>query len=194
MNGSPEIAVSLAHLDGLYAATDDPWDFRASPYEAARFAATLDALPRPRHAHALEVGCGNGELARRIAPRCDAYTGVDAVERALAAALVAVPKGRFLRAFLPCPLPEGAYDLIVLSEILYFLDEAGLRDLAAQVDGRWPGADVVAVTWLGPSGNPLQGDYALASFAQATVRRRKAAAPGDPGHRIDVFAPLGDRT
>ena len=72
-----------------------------------KFGATLEALPRPRHDHALEVGCGNGELARRSRPRCDAYTGVDAVERALAAALVAVPGAVRLRTFLPSRGPRA---------------------------------------------------------------------------------------
>ncbi|MEM7709165.1 MAG: class I SAM-dependent methyltransferase [Pseudomonadota bacterium] len=184
------MAVSRAHLHGLYAGTDDPWGFRTSPYEAARFAATAAALPRPTYTHALEVGCGNGELACRIAPCCDAYTGLDAVESALAAARTALPRGRFVQVFLPCTLPEADYDLIVLSEILYFLDLPGVRDLAAQIDARWPRADVVAVTWLGPSGNPLEGPAAFACFATATDRRRASAPPGDPGHRIDVFEPL----
>ncbi len=160
-------------------------------YETARFAATIAALPRPRFSEALEVGCGNGELARRLAARCDAYTGVDAVAKALEAARVAVPTGRFVQAFFPCPLPDGDYDLIVLSEILYFLDEPSLCDLARQLDTRWPGADVLAVTWLGPSGNQIEGDAALACFAAATQRRRTSAPPGDPRHRIDLFAPSG---
>ena len=37
------MAVQRDHLDWLYAETDDPWNFRASAYEAARFAATLSA-------------------------------------------------------------------------------------------------------------------------------------------------------
>jgi len=184
------MAVPRAHLDRLYAATDDPWDFRASAYEAARFAATFSALPRVRYSHALELGCGNGELARRIAPRCAAYTGVDAVKEALAAAHIAVPGGQFVQAFLPCPLPDAEYDLILLSEILYFLDKGGLRDVAQQIDARWPAADVVAVTWLGPSGNPIEGNEAVSCFAKSTRRCSVPAPPGDALHRIDLFLPL----
>jgi len=185
------LAVSRTHLEDLYARTDDPWDFRSSPYEAARFEATLAALPNLRYAHALEIGCGNGELATRLAPRCDAYTGIDAVPAALDAARAAVPKGQFVQAFLPCELPEGAYDLIVLSEILYFLDRPGLRALAEQLDFRWPGAVILAVTWLGPSGNPLEGSDAFKHFTASTTRDGIPAKPGDPRHRIDLFAPLG---
>lgn len=177
--------VAPDHLESLYAATDDPWRFRTSAYERAKFSATRQALPRRRYRSGLEIGCGNGELARRLAPCCTAYTGVDAVERALVAARRAVPSGRFCRLMLPAPLPEGAHDLIVLSEILYFLDGAGIAALAAQIDARWPEADLLCVTWLGPSGNPLQGEEAFALFAEATARRFRAAG-GTRRYRIDV--------
>lgn len=184
------MAVPRTHLEQLYSGTDDPWNFRSSPYEAARFDATLAALPRAGYVHALEIGCGNGELARRLAVRCKDYTGVDAVASALASARQAVPGGTFLQAFLPCNLPNGAYDLILISEILYFLDEVGLDDLASQLDRRWPDADILAVNWLGPSGNDIEGDAALMHFATATERDRLSCRPSDPRHRIDLFSPV----
>lgn len=185
MNG-----VDPDRLDALYAGTDDPWDFRTSAYERAKFAATVAALPRPRYASALEIGCGNGELARRIAPRCTAYHGLDAVDRALAAARRAVPSARFDRLFLPDRLPDGAYDLIVLSEILYFLDADAIADLAGQVGGRWPKADVICVTWLGPSGNPLEGAEALDLFRAAFPGKLEMIAE-TPDYRIDVAEATG---
>ena len=181
-------AVDAAALQALYAGGDDPWDFRTSDYEAAKFAATAAALPRPRYRSGLEVGCGNGELARRLAPRCDAYAGLDAVKAALAAARRAVPEARFHQGFLPCDLPTGAHDLIVLSEVLYFLDADGIDRLAAQIDERWPAADIVCVTWRGPSGNPLEGEAALALFL-AAVEGRTAATPRlEDRYRIDVLS------
>ncbi|MFN4129284.1 MAG: class I SAM-dependent methyltransferase [Paracoccaceae bacterium] len=159
--------VGQDHLKALYADGDDPWGFRTSTYEQEKFRATADALSRYSYASALEVGCGNGELARHIAPRCAHYIGVDAVGFALDAARRAVPKGQFVQAYLPCDLPDGPHDLIVLSEVLYFLDHDGLLSLGHQITHRWPAAEVVAVTWLGPTGNPLQGEAALAAFAGA---------------------------
>jgi trans-aconitate methyltransferase len=177
------------HLLGLYAATDDPWNFRAAPAEAARMDALAAALPRPRYRSALELGCGNGELARRLAPRCAAYAGLDAVPAALAAARRAVPGARFVQGFLPCDLPQGDHDLVVLSEILYFLDAASLRWLAGRLDRDHPRADLAVSTWLGPTGHALSGAEALAAFAAATPRARAVAWEG-PGHRVDLFAPL----
>ena len=178
-------AVSPEQLDRIYAAGDDPWSFRTSQYEQAKFRATRDALPRRSYRSALELGCGNGELAKHLAPLCAAYTGVDAVETALAAARKAVPEGQFHQAFLPAPLPGEAHDLVLLSEVLYFLDPAGLAELAQQIDTRWPDCDVVCVTWLGPSGNPLEGAQALECFKTASRRAFGQVAATDD-YRIDV--------
>ncbi|TDL74168.1 methyltransferase domain-containing protein [Palleronia sediminis] len=184
---------NLAHLHGLYANTDDPWDFRSSPYEAERFAAVERTLPRAHYGMALEIGCGNGELARRIAPRCASYTGIDAVPSALVAARAAVPTGRFVEAFLPCALPEppggAGYNLVILSEILYFLDQSAIARIAGDLDRDHPGADVICVTWRGETGHALSGDEAVAAFAAATDRRCRTPHVAD-GYRIAIFSPL----
>ena len=181
-------AVGLDHLQALYADGDDPWGFRTSAYEQAKFQATAAALLRLAYDSALELGCGNGELARHLSPRCEHYTGVDVVDTALDAARRAVPQGRFVRSFLPCDLPNGPHDLIILSEVLYFLDRPALASLGRQIVRRWPEAEVIAVTWLGPSGNPLEGETALAAFAAATEPALTAALVArTPQYRIDRF-------
>lgn len=158
------IGVAQHHLQALYADGDDPWNFRTSAYEQDKFRATANALLRPTYSSVLELGCGNGELARHVAPRCMRYTGVDAVACALDAARLVVPDAEFVQAYLPCDLPDGPHDLIVLSEVLYFLDHDGLLSLGNQLAHRWPTAELVAVTWLGPTGNPLEGEAALTAF------------------------------
>lgn len=158
------IGVSQDCLLSLYADGDDPWEFRTSAYERDKFRATAGALLRPTYSSALELGCGNGELARHIAARCLRYTGVDAVACALDAARRAVPEGQFVQAYLPCDLPDGPHDLIVLSEVLYFLCHDGLQSLGHQITNRWPAAEIIVVTWLGPTGNPLEGEAALMAF------------------------------
>ena len=187
------LPADLSHLLALYERTDDPWDFRTSDYEARRLAAVAAALPRARYASALELGCGNGELARRIASLCKAYTGLDAVPVALRAARAAVPGGRFVEGFLPCDLPAApggrGHDLVLLSEVLYFLAPDAVRDLAARIDRAWPGADVVTATWRGSTGHALGGEDAFAVFADATLRSWRIA-PSDAGCRVAVFAPL----
>ena len=186
----------LAHLVGLYADTDDPWAFRSSAYEAWRMEAVVRCLPRRRYGAALELGCGNGELARRVAPLCDAYTGLDAVPAALAAARAAVPEGRFVEAFLPCDLPEpvmgGTYDLVLLSEVLYFLDSGAIGGLARDLDRDHPEADVVTVTWRGSTSHALDGDAASATFREATARA-VVEERVTPRCRIVAYAPNARR-
>jgi SAM-dependent methyltransferase len=180
-------AVDPQQLEALYARGDDPWEFRTSPYERAKFRATCAALLCPAYSSVLELGCGNGELARRLASRSARYTGLDAVETALAAARKAVPNGRFVQDYLPCDLPGGDHDLIVVSEVLYFLDTPGLAALAWQIARRWPQAEIVAVNWLGPSGNALQGEQALAAFAERLSAHISSPVVRTERYRIDRF-------
>ena len=79
------------YFERLYAQSADPWDFEASPYEAAKYAATLAALPRPRYANAFELGCSIGVLTRALAPRCERLLATDVSEAALAQARVSAP-------------------------------------------------------------------------------------------------------
>ncbi|UOA16734.1 MULTISPECIES: class I SAM-dependent methyltransferase [Sulfitobacter] len=183
------MGVGLDHLQGLYAQTSDPWGFEHSAYEQAKFAATRAALSQSGYRSAFELGCGNGQLARHLIDLCARYTGMDAVASALRAARQAVPQGRFVQGFYPGPLPEGDFDLLILSEVLYFLDRAGLEQLAIDIQARWPQAEIICVTWLGPTGNPLQGEEALKGFAQALAARDFARLTQTDDYRIDRALP-----
>ncbi|MCF7701719.1 SAM-dependent methyltransferase [Loktanella sp. M215] len=157
----------LDHLETLYADTDDPWHFATSPYEQAKFRATRKALTRDRYRSALEIGCGNGALAHHLALLCDSYTGIDAVSRAVIAAQNRVPDAHFLQAVYPCPLPAANYDLIILSEVLYFLTPDAIRQLARDLVDLAPGAELICVTYLGDTAQALQGRDTLTVFQSA---------------------------
>lgn len=180
-------AATAADLDRVYAGGPDPWDFRNSPYEAAKFAATGQALARENYRAMLEVGCGNGELARRLAPRTGRYVGLDAVEIALAEARRAVPSAVFVRAFIPGALPDEAFDAVILSEVLYFLDAAGIGWLAREVGRRWPQAEVLAVNFRRCTGDSLGGDAAAGLFAEALTTHRPTVVTCNVDYRIDRF-------
>lgn len=176
----------LDHLHRLYADNDDPWNFATSPYEQAKFKATRDALRRARYRSALEIGCGNGALAAHLAPLCDSYTGIDAVERAVIAARDRVPGATFLRAIYPCTLPVHHPDLIVLSEVLYFLTPEMIARLARDLVARAPGAEVLCVTYLGDTAQSLQGLDTLAVFRAALREDLTLTTVVDTGdYRID---------
>ena len=67
----------------VYAANDDPWNFETSDYEAEKYAATLNALPRENYANAFEIGCSIGVLTEKLAAKCARLSAVDVSEKAL---------------------------------------------------------------------------------------------------------------
>ena len=120
------------YFDALFEGRDDPWGFKTRWYEQRKRALTLAALPRPRYASAYEPGCANGELSAALADRCDQLLVSDGNTRALALArvrLAALPHVRVLKAWLPDEWPPNRFDLVVISEVGYYLDVAALRDL-----------------------------------------------------------------
>ena len=188
------MTVGMAHLHALYATSDDPWDFATSSYEQEKFRATRAALSKRRYAAGLEIGCGNGALAKHLAPCCSRYTGLDAVGKAIETAEQAVPSARFVQAFYPCPLPDDDYDLIIVSEFLYFLDPSGIQALARRISDRWSAAEVICVTYLGDTGNQLQGRDALQLFmASLATTHRFQTCRHTAHYRIDRGIPGDDQ-
>jgi SAM-dependent methyltransferase len=176
-----------AYFEERYAADPDPWRFATSDYERAKYAATLAALPRPRYAAALEVGCSIGVLTRQLAGRCDALLALDVAPTALAAARARCadrPGVAFAEMTVPAQWPDGRFDLILLSEVLYYLDRADLARLGRRVrDALAPGGDCVLVHWLGETHYPLTGDEA----AGGLIADLAGAAALVHGERTDAY-------
>lgn len=161
------------YFEALYAADPDPWKFRTSPYEAEKYAATLAALPRPHYGGALEIGCSIGVLTRMLAPRCDRLVALDGSARAIAAArrhCAGLPQVELLQREVPRQWPRGQYDLILLSEVVYYWDEEDLARVAAlTLRALRPGGEVLLVHWIGTTDYPLSGDAAVEGFLTATT-------------------------
>jgi cyclopropane fatty-acyl-phospholipid synthase-like methyltransferase len=148
---APEPTVPAEHFDCLYADKEDPWGFKESWYEQRKYAITVAALPRERYQRCLEIGCSIGEMTKLLAPRCDHVLAVDSAEQAIkqaSEALRELDNVQVERAVLPGALPEGTFDLVVTSEILYYFS---VEDLTAVLDGvlarMEPGGDFLAVHW-----------------------------------------------
>ena len=70
--------------------------------------------------------------------------------------------------FVPEQWPAGTFDLVLLSEVIYYLDAEDVRRLASNVaDATPPGADIVLVHWIGNTDYPLSGDEAANLFIAA---------------------------
>jgi SAM-dependent methyltransferase len=149
-------------FDGLFAHDPDPWDYATSPYEHAKYAATLGALPPGELGRVLEVGCANGAFTSLLAPRCESLLAIDLSSRALGhAAARSLPGNVELRqAAIPEEVPEGTWDVIVCSEVLYYLKpDASVRTLLWLTSQLEAGAVVLVVSWRGHGAKePMRGD------------------------------------
>ncbi|MET7571791.1 SAM-dependent methyltransferase [Streptomyces sp. NPDC005492] len=163
-----------AYFDAMYHDTDDPWSLSRRWYERRKYELTVAALPLPRYRRAFEPGCSVGELTRRLADRCDTLLACDRVE---SAAVTARNRTRDLahvevrRMLVPEEWPPGTFDLIVLSELLYYLDAPALdRLLELSVAALDPGGTLVTVHW----DHPVPEHLATGT----DVARRLARQPG----------------
>jgi len=185
--------VTPDHFDRLYASDPDPWKFATSDYERDKYAATLAGLPRPHYARAFEVGCSIGVLTRQLAARCDAIVAVDVAEAALQSAATRcgdLPRVQFARMVVPHDWPEGRFDLILFSEVLYYLTAAGRQDAARlSLDSLLPGGTVILVNWHGPTDGDCLGDDAAGQFIAACAPvLRPVMQQRAEKYRIDVLS------
>jgi trans-aconitate methyltransferase len=132
-------SIPARYFDDLYAGERDPWEFETSAYEQAKYDATLAALPRPRYRRGLEIGCSIGVLTARLAGRCTGLLAIDVSEKALDAARMrcrTLPNVAFENTSVPAEWPAGTFDLIMLSEVVYYLDAGDVSRLPRL---RWRG-------------------------------------------------------
>lgn len=96
--------------------------------------AALAALGPARRFTAVDAGCGNGWIVRRLraAPGCVSATGVDGAAGMIAKARALDPAGTYIIADLMAWEPPQEFDLVVSMEVLYYLEDpaALLRRIA----------------------------------------------------------------
>lgn len=152
-----------SYFDEIYEKSIDPWNFETSEYEASKYRLTLACLPNARYRRGLEIGCSIGVLTRQLASRCDEFLGVDVSRRALAMArerCANLPQVHFRRVQVPAEMPDGPFDLVILSEVVYFWQRKDLERAADLLTARQPpGAHLVLVHYTPHVPDfPLTGD------------------------------------
>ncbi|MCZ2837347.1 SAM-dependent methyltransferase [Modestobacter sp. VKM Ac-2985] len=182
-------------FDAMYAAAEDPWSMRTRWYERRKYSLTTAVLPQERYGDGLEVGCSVGELTARLAGRCDRLTGWDASAAAVARATARVAGAgqvRIEQAAVPHrPLPQ--VDLLVLSEVLYYLDAADLQRFLAQVPAAVrPGGTVVAVHWRHPVPEYPQTGDAVHEALRAALPWPRVATHEEPDLLLDCWVAADD--
>jgi len=155
-------------FDDLHRNTEDPWDFATSPYESAKRAATIAALPDRKFPAILEIGCSTGYLSQALAQTGDHVLALDVSAVAVARASSRVGDHAhicFRQAELPEDWPPGAFDLIVFSEVLYFMTAEEIRRCAELAYNSLTSDGVcVLVNWTGETDLPITGRQAASIF------------------------------
>jgi ubiquinone/menaquinone biosynthesis C-methylase UbiE len=119
----------------------------------------LGAVP-PGCGAALEVGCGDGLLARRLAGRCGTVTAIDRDARMIALARSAAREEELARVtfveadFLAYPVAEASFDFACANTSLHHMDFAAA--LTAMARALRPGGRLAVV---GLAANGSFGDY-----------------------------------
>lgn len=179
------------HFERLYASSTDPWGYCTNDYEREKYARTLAALPEGPLGAVLEVGCSIGVFTEQLSPRCERLVAIDFSTRALRLARARL-RGRgnvrLVRASFPEETPAGRWDLVVCSEVLYYLGEPELPGavswLAEQLKD---GVCLVAVSWRGVgSSEPWRGDE-VHDLLAAELASWHTLDNRQPGYRLDRF-------
>ncbi|MBC7216932.1 MAG: class I SAM-dependent methyltransferase [Candidatus Caldatribacterium sp.] len=120
---------SEAHFEGLYRKREDPWNYTQSPYEKEKYQKTLEAVPEDTH-FILEVGTSEGVFTELLLQRGKHVTGIDISQTALERAWKRLKKYgnrvTLRKLDIVRDEPEGVFDLILASEVLYYLGGRGI--------------------------------------------------------------------
>ncbi|WP_069162861.1 SAM-dependent methyltransferase [Nocardia altamirensis] len=188
-------AVPSNYFEEIYANELDPWGFDTHWYEARRRALLMASLPKARYRRAFEPGCAIGTLSIELASRCDHLVATDVIDKALAEARTRVEHNcdagtvEFRQWALGQSWPQEQFDLIVLSEVCYYLEASTVEQVLLEVVSHCePAATVLCAHWRRPVPDyTLTGDE-VHDIARATPGLWSLARYIDEDLVLDVFA------
>ncbi|HEV2809026.1 MAG TPA: glycosyltransferase, partial [Acidimicrobiales bacterium] len=179
-----------SYFEDMYKDDPDPWGFSTRWYERRKYAITLASLPRERYRRAFEPACSIGVLTEGLALRCDELIASDSAQTPVDDArkrLIDHPHVTVEVQEVPREWPEGRFDLVVLSEFVYFLDDA---DLALLVERTMESLDsdghVIAVHYL-PAGKIVQSADEVHAALGAHPDLVNTVSHREPEFVLDVF-------
>ncbi len=153
------------HFERMFALTSDPWGYAAAPAEQRRHDLTLMLMGDAAAGHVLELGAAAGHLTARLAVRAASVVAVEQSAAALAHARARLagilrhgPRIDLRQGRVPDTLPDGPFDAILLSDMLYYLSLPELARLADGLAARLaPGGALIMVNTLVETDAPLSG-------------------------------------
>ncbi len=129
--------ISHAGFEQKFLANIDPWNYTKSPFERYKRDVLLRACGCRTYGRGLELACAIGVTSRCLARRCLRLLAVNSSLTALAEAKRRTRHSEritFRHAVLPNESPRGPFDLIVASEIAYYIRQRALYQLLCNLE------------------------------------------------------------
>jgi SAM-dependent methyltransferase len=189
----PKDSLQPSYFEDLYQANPDPWDFETSDYEAQKYQTTINSLPKTHYKNALELGGSIGVLTALLAQHCDSLLSIDVSETAQQKAsdrCQDLPQVRFKIAQVPQDFPNETFDLILVSEVGYYLSWDDLKKTQQLIIKYLnKGGHLLLVHWtLYAKDYPLTGDEVHDSFLQLSDTDLKhLTGLRQERYRLDLF-------
>jgi len=193
----PAKSLDAAFFNEMYRKNEDPWDFENSPYEKEKYEETLKAIPGTSYKNVFEIGCSNGILSEKLAGLSARLLAVDASDIAVKNAkkrLENYPHVEVREMTIPNDFPDEKFDLILLSEVGYFLSKEDLisaRD--KMIDALSENGHLLLVHWTPfVEEFPLTGDevhdtFAVCAGTENSKSLVKLSGKTEEKYRLDLF-------
>ncbi|MBB4189081.1 2-polyprenyl-3-methyl-5-hydroxy-6-metoxy-1,4-benzoquinol methylase [Sinorhizobium terangae] len=115
-------------------AAEDPWRLDGNEFERERHTQMLRmSLCQGPITNALEVGCAAGAFTEKLAPHCERLTVIDVVPQAIARTKQRMKEATHINwivADVQQFSTEQLFDLIVVAEVLYYLEDVAAMRVA----------------------------------------------------------------
>lgn len=182
---------NMAYFDALYQTNDDPWGLAQRWYEVRKRDICLALLLQPVYHNVLEVGCANGVFSQALADRCQQLLCLDANSRAVQLAQARLQPYSHVEVKqqrIPAQYPAGQYDLIVISEVAYYLSQPELLQLIEQLEHSLAaGGTLLCCHWRYPiEGFDLTGDQ-VHTLLRQHVSLHHYLGLNDPDFLVDLW-------
>ena len=173
----------------------DPFGFDRNPEEQLKFARTLEVCGDGTFGRVLELGCAVGTFTELLARRARDVLALDVSQAAVDRVLERTHEHANVRAVvmsIPGEFPDEVFDLVVASDVLYYLPTVELQRCVERIEASLAdGGAFVAVHYVPRMGSVLNGDEAhdvITAHTSLThvLSQRTEFGPGR-NYRVDRF-------
>jgi SAM-dependent methyltransferase len=173
----------------------DPFGFDVHPEEQLKFARTLEVCGDAVRGRVLELGCAVGTFTELVAPLASDVLAVDVSQAAVDQVADRLREHSHVRTRavdIPADFPDETFDLVVASDVLYYLSVEELEHCVDRIEASLAdGGAFVAVHYVPRMGSVLNGDEAHDVVASHTrldhvLAERTEFGPGRT-YRVDRF-------